>query len=328
MSAVPSAPPALPGLEAATSTQPSLASPAASTGSAPPTASTTLSRPSSPRTRALRGLTTPRPTPTPTPLTPSPPNPHPTAGALALVAPHLPNPAAPTATSPLPAIRRASELPRHTDAPTSTETALPVVDGLGGLLPWGGLRRGAVVGVAAGDAPGMTSLLLALLAGPSAAGSWCGIVGGTGELSAMAIGEAGVDASRLPLVPEPGTKWPEVTAALLDGLDVVAVHVPQGLTAQTARRLAARARKRKAVLVPYGAPPDRLAGADVVLRVVGGEWRGLGVGRGRLRERDLVVASRVRGRPVQVTLRLPGYGEVADAALARVLPLTRRETGR
>ena len=138
--------------------------------------------------------------------------------------------------------------------------------------------------------------------------------------------EAGIDAARLPLVPEPGSKWPEVTAALLDGLDVVAVHVPQGLTHQMSRRLAARARKHKAVLVPYGAPLDRMAGADVVLRVVGGEWRGLGVGRGRLRERDLVIASRVRGRQVRATMRLPGYGIAGD--IARVLPLTRKETGR
>ncbi|MBB6032729.1 hypothetical protein [Phytomonospora endophytica] len=231
----------------------------------------------------------------------------------------------PTTTGPLATVplRRASELP----APDTTDgSALPVVDGLGGLLPWGGLRRGAVVGVAAGAAPGMTTLLLALLAGPSAAGSWCGIVGGGGELSALAIAEAGVDASRLPLVPDPGAKWPEVTAALLDGLDVVAVHVPQGLTPQMSRRLSARARKHKAVLVPYGADPDRLAGADVVLRVVGGEWRGLGSGRGRLRERDLVVSSRVRGRPVRATMRVPGFGPAED--MARVVSLMRRETGR
>lgn len=220
----------------------------------------------------------------------------PTAGSLALAP-------LPAVDLPVPGVQRANELAAR---------RLPVVAGLETLFPSRGLRRGSVVGIASG-VPGTTSLLLALLAGPSAAGSWCGIVGGGDTLSAQAIAEAGLDAARLPLVPDPGARWAEVAAALLDGLDVVAVHVPEGLGQGAARRLAARARKRGAVLVPYGAPADRLADADVVLRVVGGGWHGLGEGRGRLRGRDLVIAGRTRGRTERTTLRLPGYGRSGAA---------------
>ncbi|CAA9257662.1 MAG: hypothetical protein AVDCRST_MAG54-2310, partial [uncultured Actinomycetospora sp.] len=45
---------------------------------------------------------------------------------------------------------------------------LPVAGALAGLLPDGGLRRGSTVAVC-----GSTSLLLALLAEASRAGSWC-----------------------------------------------------------------------------------------------------------------------------------------------------------
>ncbi|MGH9177562.1 MAG: hypothetical protein ACRD0N_03275, partial [Acidimicrobiales bacterium] len=52
------------------------------------------------------------------------------------------------------------------------ERLLPVHPALAGLLPGGGLRRGSTVAVA-----GSTSLALALVAGPSGAGSWCAAVG-------------------------------------------------------------------------------------------------------------------------------------------------------
>ncbi|GLZ75436.1 hypothetical protein Afil01_02430 [Actinorhabdospora filicis] len=217
----------------------------------------------------------------------------------------------------LPGVRRASDL-----GTVPQEDGLPVREGLTSLLPWRVLRRGSVVGVAAGEVPGMTSLLLALLSGPSGAGAWCGVVGGTGDLPARAVAEAGVAGERLALVPEPGAKWAEVASALLDGFDVVAVHVPQGLGGVTGRRLAARARKRGAILVPYGAAPGRIEGADAVLSVVGGRWSGLGQGRGRLREREIVVSSRVRGRPVRTTLRL--HGPEHAEPVADVVPLSSR----
>ncbi len=69
-----------------------------------------------------------------------------------------------------------------------------------------------------------------------------------------------------------------MVAALIDGVDVVVTAVPATVAASVATRLAARARQRGSVLVPYGrwdgadvdAPggPGRLAGAR--RRVAGG----------------------------------------------------------
>src|SRR5581483_11245519 len=57
------------------------------------------------------------------------------------------------------------------------ERMLPVRPELRRLLPGGGLRRGSTVAVRDGAAPGSVSVLLALLAAASAAGSWCAVVG-------------------------------------------------------------------------------------------------------------------------------------------------------
>jgi hypothetical protein len=150
---------------------------------------------------------------------------------------------------------------------------------------------------------GATSVLLALLAAASAAGSWCAVVG-MPALGLAAAAELGVALERLVLVPEPGPDWPAVVAALLDGIDVVAVAPPGPVSAALGSRLAARARQRGSVLVPYG----QWSGADIVLRTPGGGWRGLGGGWGRLARRGLVISRRGRGaaaHPREVTLWLP-----------------------
>ena len=163
---------------------------------------------------------------------------------------------------------------------------LPVLPALAGLLPGNGLRRGSTVAVS-----GSTSLALALLAGPSAAGSWCAAVGLPSMGLAAAV-ELGVAMSRLALVAAPGSDWVAVVAALLDALDVVMVRPPQrGVRAADARRLGARARERGAVLVPLG----RWEGADVRLAVAAGEWQGLGEGSGHLRARLVEVVAEGRG---------------------------------
>ncbi len=192
---------------------------------------------------------------------------------------------------------------------TGTEKVFPLRDELRELLPWHGLRRGATVTVSGG--PGATSVLLALLAEPVRAGSWCAVVG-IPALGAQAAAELGVDLRRLALVPDPGTDWATVTAALLDGLDIVVVRPPGPVAARLARRLAARARQRGSVLVPYG----EWDGADVVLRAARQVWHGLDEGRGRLRSRELDVISYGRGaaaRPRRAALRLPA-GDPVPAA--------------
>lgn len=187
-------------------------------------------------------------------------------------------------------------------AGTGADRLFPLRDQLRELLPWHGLRRGAIVAVASGT-PGATSVLLALIAEPVRTGSWCGVVG-VPALGTVAAAELGVDLGRLALVPDPGTEWATVTAALLDGLDIVVVQPPGPVGPQLARRLAARARQRGSVLVPYG----EWDGADVVLRTTGQVWHGLGMGRGRLRSREVNVVSYGRGaavRPRKAVVWLP-----------------------
>jgi hypothetical protein len=183
---------------------------------------------------------------------------------------------------------------------------LPVLPELRELLPGHGLRRGSTIAVAPAGAPGCggtTSLLLALLAAPSAAGSWCAVVG-MPTLGMAAAAEMGIALDRLALVPHPGPQWTTVVGALLDGFDVV-VAAPTGTVAASVRQqLAARARQRSSVLVPFG----DWDGADVVLSPVEGMWLGLGQGHGRLRCRELTISARGRGaaaRPRKATIWLP-----------------------
>src|SRR6185295_16282269 len=84
-------------------------------------------------------------------------------------------------------VRRASE-----QDDTAVERSLPVAAPLRPLFPGGCLRRGATVLIT----PGATSLLFALLAEASAAGSWCASVGQP-ELGLVAAAEAGVAVERL-----------------------------------------------------------------------------------------------------------------------------------
>nr|WP_245975580.1 hypothetical protein [Amycolatopsis palatopharyngis] len=206
----------------------------------------------------------------------------------------------------LPGVRTASGVADAAEHAQTTGQVLPVQSALSGLLPWGGLRRGSTVAV-----HGSTSLLLALLAEATAGGSWAAVVG-VPDLGVAAAGELGVEVARLALVPRPGADFASVTAALLDGVDLVAVG-PVGRAEQTARRLSARARHRGAVLLSLGPWP----GAEVELRCTGGRWSGLDGGYGYLRQRQVVVHTAGRGaaaRPARTDLLLPAPNGAVDGA--------------
>ncbi len=189
------------------------------------------------------------------------------------------------------------------------ERLLPVLAPLAPLLPDGALRRGSVISVA-----GSTSLALALLAGASAAGSWCAAVG-LASLGVVAAAEVGIALERFPLVAAPPSpeEWAWAVAALMDAVDVVLAR-PAGLVREAvARRLAAKARERSAVLVAVGSWP----GADVRLAVTGAAWEGIGQGDGRLGARRVDVVANGRGaaaREKRVALWLPGPDGGASAA--------------
>ena len=224
----------------------------------------------------------------------------------------------------LAALERAGLVRRgHRVRPAGPEGALPVPAELRGVLP-GGLPRGGTVAVAA-SGPASTSLLILLLAAVSQAGGWCALVG-LPALSPIAAAEAGISLGRLALLPEPGPDVAGTVAVLLDGLEVVVVGSPQALPAAVCGRLAARARQRGSVLVPYGP----WAGADVSLRTEHGVWDGLGQGRGRVQCREVTVVAQGRGaavRPRQTTLWLPkasGLYAQRQAAVSSETPTSGR----
>lgn len=221
---------------------------------------------------------------------------------------------------------RAREQVAERSAPVAGEQLLPVAASLRSLLPGGGLRRGATVEVG----PSI-SLTLALLAEASAGGAWCALVG-LPEVGLVAAAEAGLALERLALVPDPGPDLVAVTAALLDGLDLVVMAGGQRLPAGARQRLAARARRNGSVLLPVGPWP----GADVRLCVQEGRWRGLGgAGAGRLQCRQVRVRGSGRGSAHQLraaTMLLPGPDGRSHAVPGagrgdRPLPVSAREAG-
>jgi hypothetical protein len=206
-------------------------------------------------------------------------------------------------------------------APTPTDRArtLPVHPDLAALFPWGGLRRGVTVAVR-----GSTSLLFALLASPTETGSWAAVVG-MPDLGLGAAAELGVAVERLALVRHPGAALSSVVAALLDGVDLVAV-TPGQLTESHARRLSARARHRGAVLLSVGPWP----GADLELTQASATWTGLGDGHGYLATRESHLLAHGRGaasRPRRLAVRLPASTGALSPALPRVTVLPRQADG-
>lgn len=142
------------------------------------------------------------------------------------------------------------------------------------------------------------SLAMALMAGPSAEGAWCGVVG-SAELGLEAAAAAGVDLRRTILVPDPGESWLEVTAALIDVLGVVVLAAPAKVSGQEVSRISARLRQRGGVLIAYGDWPR--CEARVSMRDV--EWVGLGRGHGHLQARRVTIEVR-RGTAPARTARL------------------------
>jgi hypothetical protein len=204
-----------------------------------------------------------------------------------------------------------------------TAPPLPVAPALAGLLP-GGLRRGSTVSVS-----GSVSLLFALLGAASADGAWCALVGFP-RISAEAAAEYGVDLGRLALIPAPDlvpSGWTTAVGALLDAVDIVAARPPRGrgLAPGDVRRLAARARSKDAVLVPF-VTDTAWPGADVRLHARDGVWSGIGAGTGRLRSRQVEVTVGGRGQAARdrsATLWLPadGGGLAEASPLAPVIDL-------
>jgi hypothetical protein len=174
---------------------------------------------------------------------------------------------------------------------------LPTHPAIAELLPGGGLKPGAMYSVESS-----ATLLLALLAGPSAAGSWCGVVG-VPEFGIEAAASFGIDLDRLILVPNPGDQWLAVTAAIADVLTVVVAKPPRQASESNLARLAARLRQRGSTLIVIGSWPQ----TEAMLSLSQSAWTGIGAGHGHLTARQVTVtvSTRLGGRPRSARMWLP-----------------------
>lgn len=166
------------------------------------------------------------------------------------------------------------------------------------LLPGGALRAGAAYSV-----EGSTALVMALMAGPSADGVWCGVVG-LPDFGVEAAARFGIDLERLALVPHPGDEWLTVTAAMADVVGVVVTRAPGRVPPSALARLQSRIRQRGATLIVLGEWPQ----SEATLRITESSWSGIGVGHGHLAARQVLVSATARvgsGRPRRARLWLP-----------------------
>lgn len=185
--------------------------------------------------------------------------------------------------------------------------ALPTHPAIARLLPSGALREGATYSV-----DRSLTLLMLLLAAPSAAGTWCGVVG-VPEFGLEAAAGFGIDLERLVLVPHPGDQWLAATAAFADALGVIVTRPPRQASEASVARLAARLRKRGATMLVLGNWPQ----SEAMLSITESVWTGIGDGHGHLqaREATVTVMSRVSGRPHSARIRLSGSAALSGPAV-------------
>ncbi len=203
------------------------------------------------------------------------------------------------------------------------ERTLAVLPAFEALLPGAVLQRGSVVGC---EGTAAVSLALALAAGPSKEGAWVAIAGFP-DVGVAAAVELGVVPERLVMVTEPtgsfnDATWADLLAAMIDGFDVLLLG-PGTLRvrAGTARRLAARAQARGAVIITIGA--NAAFGGDLRFDVTQSSWHGLGDGCGVAhgRRARVQLTGRRVPRPRDTELWLPtAEGQIQQQSVVALCP--------
>jgi len=204
-------------------------------------------------------------------------------------------------------------------ATTLGSRVIPTHPAIASLLPGGGLQEGAIYSVERS-----LMLIMTLLAAPSAAGSWCAVVG-MPEFGIEAAEHFGIDLSRLVLVPHPGEQWLAVTAAIADVVAVVVTRPPRRVrdsrvSDSSVARLAARIRQRKTTMLVTGSWPQ----TEAMLSLSDSRWHGIGDGHGHLTAREITVTvtSRMAGRPRSARLWLPDADEQVRRSASAPVPGT------
>jgi hypothetical protein len=178
------------------------------------------------------------------------------------------------------------ELGISTAGQLSQEQSLPISDALRELFPHG-IRRGSTISV------DTTSLMLLLLAASTRAGSWAAIAGFP-NVGVVAAEEIGVQLERCAFVPYfTANNAAKVVAALIDSVDFVVIHRANDIAVADARRLIARARERKSVLVLSKTAWPNIT--PITLTVSSSSWERTANGCGRLKGRWVDVVASGRG---------------------------------
>ena len=156
------------------------------------------------------------------------------------------------------------------------------------------LEPGKVVGLIGAPGFGLTRLGMGLLAGVP---GWVACIDVRGWLCPTAAWEVGVPSERLVFVRcSDSQQWPQVTAALIEGMGAIYAEVPTGVAPPMLRRLGALARARSTALVlrPMGGDvPSGLTHMRLEAHTVA--WVGTDQGTGRLRERRLTLSASGKG---------------------------------
>ncbi len=185
------------------------------------------------------------------------------------------------------------------------------------LFPWGGLQRGTVV---AGSGLAARSLLLALAAGPVAAGAWVAVLG-VPSLGLLTASELGLPLARLVSVDVDAAHGAAALGAAVDAFDAIILG-PAFLRGSEARRIQARARERGTVLLAAGDPG--MLEVDTSLTVTSVQWHGLHDGHGRLRARQVSISAtgrRAAARVRRLALWLPDNDGRLSLVEDAVVPL-------
>jgi hypothetical protein len=197
---------------------------------------------------------------------------------------------------------------RLTPLTRADEQLHPVDERFHAVLPWPGLRRGSVIESES------QSVAWALVAQAMQAGAWAAVVG-SDSCGWAAAAELGVPLERVAVIAAPP---PEVAvtvlAALVDAIEIVLVDPSVHLRPAELRRLLARVRERRGLLISFGPVGQAWEGVEVRLRVTESRWHGLGEGgdaqgSGALCGREVTLESTGRGaafRPRTTSLWLQG----------------------